>query len=58
MRHDESPGIADPALSRVPKAIVEKQSVKVDAVSGATFTSQGIMEAVEKALAGGADKNE
>ncbi|MGI6661946.1 MAG: FMN-binding protein [Bacillota bacterium] len=56
MRHDESPGIADPALNGVPKAIVEKQSVKVDAVSGATFTSQGIMEAVEKALAGAPTK--
>jgi RnfABCDGE-type electron transport complex G subunit len=56
LRHDESPGISDPALSGIPKAIVEKQSVKVDAVSGATFTSQGIMEAVEKALAGAPTK--
>lgn len=56
VRHDESPGIADPALNQVPKAIVENQSVKVDAVSGATFTSQGIMEAVEKALAGAPTK--
>ncbi|HHX27830.1 MAG: FMN-binding protein [Bacillota bacterium] len=56
VRHDESAGISDPALARIPKAIVEKQSVKVDAVSGATFTSQGIMEAVEKALAGAPTK--
>jgi RnfABCDGE-type electron transport complex G subunit len=55
-RHDESAGIADPALVGIPKAIVEKQSVKVDAISGATFTSQGIMEAVEKALAGAPKK--
>ncbi len=55
-RHDESAGIADPALAGIPKAIVEKQSVKVDAISGATFTSQGIMEAVEKALAGAPKK--
>ncbi|MGI6631454.1 MAG: FMN-binding protein [Bacillota bacterium] len=54
--HDESPGIADPALIGVPKAIVEKQSVEVDAVTGATFTSQGIMEAVEEALAGAPTK--
>ena len=31
-------------------SIIEKQTWKVDAVSGATFSSQGIMEAVEKAM--------
>lgn len=56
VRHDETPGISDPAISKVPKAIVDKQSVKVDVVSGATFTSEGIMEAVEKALAGAPTK--
>lgn len=52
LSHSETAGIADPAISGVPRAIVEKQSVKVDAVSGATYTSKGIMEAVKKALAG------
>lgn len=50
--HSESDGIADPAISGIPKAIVEKQSLDVDAVSGATFTSDGIIEAVKNALQG------
>lgn len=34
----------------IPKAIIETQSTEVDIVSGATYTSLGIMEAVEDAL--------
>ncbi len=52
----ETVGIADEALIRVPKEIVEAQSVQVDAVSGATITSNAIMEAVKEALkSAGAD---
>lgn len=36
----------------IPAAIVKAQSTKVDAVSGASATSYGIMVAVENALAG------
>ena len=32
------------------KNIIEKQDTYLDAVSGATYSSFGIMEAVEKAL--------
>jgi len=38
------------ALNTVPKEIIEKQSIDVDTVSGATITSKGIKEAVNKAL--------
>jgi uncharacterized protein with FMN-binding domain/Pyruvate/2-oxoacid:ferredoxin oxidoreductase delta subunit len=38
------------ALNVIPKEIVEKQSTSVDAVSGATLTSKGIMMAVNDAL--------
>ncbi len=48
--HEESAGVADPALERIPERIVEDQSLAVDAVAGATFTSNGILEAVEEAL--------
>ncbi len=34
----------------IPKSIVEKQSTKVDAVSGATNSSHVIMNAVQKAI--------
>jgi uncharacterized protein with FMN-binding domain/Pyruvate/2-oxoacid:ferredoxin oxidoreductase delta subunit len=38
------------AIKTIPNKIVEKQSTDVDAVSGATMTSKGIMEAVNNAL--------
>ena len=48
--HSETPGISDPAIEKIPAAIVEKQSADVETVSGATFTSNGIMAAVKDAL--------
>jgi fumarate reductase flavoprotein subunit len=39
------------ALSRIPKAITEKQSVEVDVVSRATATSRAIIAAVEDCIA-------
>jgi polyferredoxin len=38
------------ALAVIPKEIIEKQATEVDAVSGATMTSKGIMMAVNNAL--------
>ncbi|MBQ9326769.1 MAG: FMN-binding protein [Clostridia bacterium] len=46
----ETPGICDPAMEQIPKAIVEAQSTEVDAVTNATQSSQAIMEAVRDAL--------
>lgn len=51
--HDETPGISDPAISGIPTAIVESSSPLVDVVSGATYTSTAIIEAVQNALAAG-----
>ncbi len=45
--HTETPGISDPAIERIPAAIVDGQTLAVDVVSGATFTSKAILEAVE-----------
>lgn len=50
VKHQETPGIADPAIERIPKAIVDNQSLAIDAITGATETSVGILEAVEKAV--------
>jgi len=51
--HFESAGIADSAIENIPKAIVNHQTLAIDAVSGATNTSNAILEAaascVEKA---------
>ncbi|KPU43139.1 urocanate reductase precursor [Oxobacter pfennigii] len=48
--HQETPGISDPALERIPKAIIDNQSLAVDAVAGATITSNAILTAVESAV--------
>ncbi len=50
LEHTETAGICEPAIEAIPAAIVEQQKAQVDAVAGATLTSQGIMEAVENAL--------
>ncbi len=39
-----------PAMDKVPEEIIESQSISVDAVSGSTYTSYGIMNAVGVAL--------
>lgn len=48
--HAETAGLADPALERIPAAIVAHQSLGVDAVSGATNTSNAILNAVADAV--------
>lgn len=50
VEHEETEGLADPALEEVPAAIVENNSVEVDTVSGATVTSEAIIEAVNLVL--------
>lgn len=50
LEHSETAGISDPAIAQIPAAIVEAQSADVDIVSGATYTSKGIIEAVKNAL--------
>ncbi|KAA9240361.1 MULTISPECIES: FMN-binding protein [Aerococcus] len=50
IKEDETPGIGDIALERIPKAIIQKQSVEVDSVSGATVTSNAVISAVKEAL--------
>ncbi|MBQ8082364.1 MAG: FAD-binding protein, partial [Clostridia bacterium] len=50
VEHSETPGISDPAIAQLPQAIVDAQSADVDVVAGATFTSNGIKEAVKAAL--------
>ena len=51
VKHAETPGISDPAMEQIPAAIMEANSPEVEAVSGATLTSEAIKEAVSGALA-------
>ena len=46
----ETPSIGGVALERIPAAIVDNQSLKIDTVSGATMTSKAILAAVEDAI--------
>lgn len=48
--HQETPGICEAAFAKIPAAIIEKQSLAVDAVAGATLTSEGVLAAVINAL--------
>ncbi|SDK10620.1 flavocytochrome c [Natronincola ferrireducens] len=50
LEHNESAGISDPAIDRIPSAIVDGQTLAVDSISGATITSDAIIEAVINAL--------
>ena len=49
LSNHETVGVADRALTKIPQKIVETQSTEVDTVSGATITSNAIMNAVQNA---------
>ena len=51
VEHSETAGISDGAIENIPAAIVENQSLAVDTVSGATITSDAILQAVADAVA-------
>lgn len=50
MSHQETAGVSDAAIETIPTEIVTYQSLAVDAVTGATNTSKGILEAVASAV--------
>ncbi len=49
-KHNETPGKSDPAIEKIPQEIIANQSVKVDTISGATVSSNAIIEAVTNAI--------
>ena len=59
LEQNETVGVADPALERLPAEIVESQSVNIDTVSGATMTSNAIINGVKDCIkqAGGTDES-
>lgn len=46
----ETKGVADEVFRRLPKTIVENQTLNVDAVSGATISSHGVIDGVAEAI--------
>ncbi len=49
--HSETPGISDGAINSLPGMIVDAQSLAVDTIAGATFTSNAILAAAEDCVA-------
>ena len=50
VRTFETPAVAEKPLAWIPEAVVKNQSLKVDRVSGATFSSLAILGAVRDAV--------
>ncbi len=48
--HGDTKAIAEPAFEELKEAIISSQSTDVDMVAGATWTSEGYIEAVKDAL--------
>lgn len=49
-KNDETPDRGGQAIKKMPDAMIEAQSYDVDGISGATRTSDGIKDAVARAL--------
>lgn len=50
IEHQETAGITDTAITRIPEEIVSNQTLAVDTVAGATITSEALLEASKNAL--------
>lgn len=50
LKHSETAGLSDPAFKKIPAEIVEGQTLKVDTITGATNSSNGIIEAVSSCV--------
>jgi NosR/NirI family nitrous oxide reductase transcriptional regulator len=51
MKHHETSGYYEESFALLPRRIIEMQSTEIDLISGATYTGNGIRDAVENALA-------
>lgn len=55
----ETNGIADEVFKRLPKQIIDNQTLNIDVVSGASISSQGVINGVAEAInIAGGDSNE
>ena len=50
LENHETPGVSDAAFKRIPKAIIDGQTLNVDSVAGASYSSKAIIGAVTEAL--------
>ena len=58
VEHEETPGVGEPVAESLPQQILELQGLGIDAVAGATLTSNAILEGVTDCLkqAGASDE--
>jgi len=47
VEHKEIPILAEIVFSEIPKKVVKKNTLEVDMISGATYTSKSIMKAIK-----------
>lgn len=50
INHNENEAIANDAIINIPKYVVDNQSINVDVSTGATITSNGILNAISKTI--------
>ncbi|PKM56030.1 MAG: FMN-binding protein [Firmicutes bacterium HGW-Firmicutes-3] len=50
LSHEEPEVLANVVFEELPKSIMKKNNTDVDAISGATYTSEALIDAVKKAL--------
>ena len=48
--HSDTPAIANPAIDTLIERVLDQQSTDIDAVSGATDTSRGLLRAIDQAV--------
>ncbi len=49
-RGNESEGLSDQVFTRIPQQIIEGQTLNVDAISGASASSQGVIDGISEAV--------
>ena len=49
-KNNETPGISDPALTKIPEEIIKGQTLNVDTISGATNSSKAVLAAIEDCI--------
>ncbi|QJD73527.1 FAD-dependent oxidoreductase [Lactobacillus acetotolerans] len=55
VKQSESPNVGDYAMKRIPSEIVKQQTLDVDAITGATMTSEAVLTGANRAIAKAGD---
>ena len=50
IKHEDTPVISDAAIKKIPEVVLKAQNANVDAVTGATVTSEGIKLAIQSTI--------